>query len=151
MRTPSYSHSQAMWLLWIVLPTAGLAAALAAWEQGSPEGLGVVAVVVLSQLGVLLVLGRLTIELDQERIAWRFGYLGWPRWELPLRDVLSAEVVRTTALEGWGIRRTRRGMLYNASGFSAVALHLEDGRLVRLGSDEADRLAAFIGPRLRPR
>ena len=151
MRTPSYSHSQTMWLLWIALPPVTLTAGLAAWEQGSRSGLWVVALVTLSQVLLLLVLGRLTIELDQERIVWRFGYLGWPRWELALRDVLSAEVVRTTALEGWGIRRTRLGMLYNASGFGAVALHLEDGRLVRLGSDEADRLAAFIGARLPPR
>jgi len=39
-------------------------------------------------------------------------------------------------------------MLYNAQGLRAVRLRLRDGRTLRLGSDEPERLAAFITARL---
>jgi hypothetical protein len=73
----------------------------------------------------------------------RFGF-GWPRKTLPLKGIAAVEVTRTTFLEGWGLRRTRRGWLYNVSGFDAVLLRLADGRSMMVGTDEPRRLKAAI-------
>ena len=73
----------------------------------------------------------------------RFGP-GWPRKTVRLADIAAAEVTRTTFLEGWGVHRTRRGWLYNVSGFDAVLLRLANGRTLMVGTDEPRRLKAAI-------
>jgi len=150
MRHAVYSHTQALWLLWLIsLPiTAGVGALLVA-EKGAAAWPGV-AVLVLVMAGALLVLGSLTVEVGEGRVAWRFGVFGWPRWKLPVEQIVGVEVTTSTLLEGWGINRTKTGMLYNAHGLQAVRLQLRDGRTLRLGSDEPERLAGFIAARLPP-
>jgi len=148
MRTPSYAHSQWMWPLWVALPAASAAGVIALLADLGPDDARVAIVVAVAGLAVLLVLGKLTVEIDDALLQWRFGLLGWPRWRLPLADIAAVEKAGSTLAEGWGIRRTREGMLYNASGRLAVRLRLRDGRTIRLGSDEPERLAAFIAARL---
>lgn len=149
MQHPSYRHTQWLWLLWIVLPAATAAVVAAALAAAGGVGWAVVALVVAADLAVLLLLGCLTIELDDREIAWRFGLLGWPRWSLPLQDIAGAELAPSSPLEGWGIRRTRDGMLYNAAGMRTVRLVTTDGRRLRLGTDEPERLLGFLQARLR--
>lgn len=83
---------------------------------------------------LLLVLGRMVTEVYGDRLLWRFGWLPWPRWQVDLDDVVSVEPARSRWTEGWGLRFTADGMLYNASGTQAVRLVLRDGRRLRLGS-----------------
>lgn len=147
--TPSYERRQVLWLLWIVLPgTAALTWWLAGAVQAEPRAQLAVAAVAASELLVLAGLGRFVVRVQGDTLHWRFGYLGWPHWQLPLADIRTVEQARCTWVEGWGIRRTKEGMLYNARGSGAVRLTLKDGRRLRLGSDEPDRLAAFIAARL---
>lgn len=148
MRHAIYTRTQALQLLWAIsLPvTVGVGALLVA-EKGAVGWPGV-ALLLLVVAGVLLVLGHFTVEVGEGRVEWRFGMLGWPRWQVALDQVTRVEVTATTRLEGWGIQRTKSGMLYNAQGLGAVRLHLRDGRTLRLGSDEPERLAGFIAARL---
>ena len=151
MRYPAYRRSQTLWLLWILLPAsvAGIVGAMLSDSvRADIAGAGVVALVVGLQLLAIVLLGRFTVEVGEGRIEWRFGLIGRPRWSVALADVKVVETTRTRWCEGWGIRRTRRGWLYNASGFGAVELRLRDGRVIRLGSDEPDRLRSFITARL---
>jgi hypothetical protein len=87
--------------------------------------------------------GSLTVRIEGGELRVRFG-LGWPRKTLPLAEIASVEVTRTTFMEGWGIHRTRRGWLYNVSGFDAVLLQLTSGRSMMIGTDEPRRLKAAI-------
>ncbi len=148
MRHPVYAHTQSLRLLWAIsLPvTVGVGTAIVA-EKGAAGWPGV-ALLLLVTVGTLLVLGSFTVEVGEGRIEWRFGVLGWPRWQLALDEIVSVEVTTTSALEGWGIQRTKTGMLYNAQGLQALRLRLRDGRTLRLGSDEPERLAGFIASRL---
>ena len=86
----------------------------------------------------------LRIHVTDDELAWRFGHLGFPRGRIALADVAAAEVTRTTFWEGWGIRLTRRGWLYNVSGFDAVLVRRRNGKTFLLGSDEPRRLKAAI-------
>ena len=149
MAHPAYRRSQLLWLLWVVLPgTALLTWWLAGAVQAEPRAQLAVAAVAASELLVLAGLGRFVVQVDGHTLRWHFGYLGWPHWQLPLADIRAVEVARSSWVEGWGIRRTKEGMLYNARGSGAVRLTLKDGRRLRLGSDEPDRLAAVIAARL---
>jgi hypothetical protein len=86
----------------------------------------------------------LTVRIDGQALSWRFGHLGFPRGHVALTDIASAAVTRTTFWEGWGIRRTRRGWLYNVSGYDAVLVTRRDGKTFLLGSDEARKLKSAL-------
>ena len=150
METPAYTHSQVMKSLWLVLSFTALV--VCTTILGMPDGNPVwpVVLVLTLHIALLAVFGTFTIELDAQTLAWRFGLLGRPRWQLALADIASVELTRTTWFEGWGIRVTGEGMLYNAHGFGAVRLRLRNGRRLRLGSNEPERLKAFIEARLSP-
>jgi len=69
---------------------------------------------------------------------------GFWRKDTPLGDIASVERTRSSALEGWGIRITPRGMLYNVAGRDAVEVRLATGRRFRLGTDDPDGLVAAV-------
>jgi hypothetical protein len=149
MRTPSYSHSQAMWALWLALTAAGLAAmsgAIVALPAELPMHWLLFAA---APLVLLLVFGRLRVQVDAQALEWQFGYLGLPRWRLPLADIMAVTATRTGWVDGWGIHyRPGLGWVFNAWGFGAVRIEKRDGRVFRLGTDEPERLASVITARL---
>jgi hypothetical protein len=149
MSHPSYSHSQPLWLLWVWLPAVAVSGSIVWLRHLTHAALIVGGLIALLVLAWLL-LGRLTVEIESRVLRWSFGLFGLPRWRLPLADVVTVERVRTRAWEGWGIRRTSQGMLYNIAGFDAVRVTCRDGRTLRIGTDEPERLAAFIAARLHP-
>jgi hypothetical protein len=148
VRHAIYAHTQAVKLLWaIVLPvTVGVGVSLMT-EKGIAGWPGVALLLVVSVV-LMLALGHFTVEVGERRVEWRYGVLGWPCWDAALDRITGVEVTTSSAREGWGIRRTKTGMLYNAHGRQAVRLRLRDGRTLRLGSDEPQRLAAYIASRL---
>jgi len=82
----------------------------------------------------------MTIEISDTELTWYFGS-GFPLKRVPIGEVVSAEAVRTTAWNGWGIHYTSRGWLYNVSGYGAVAITLRNGKRFCLGTDEPEILA----------
>jgi hypothetical protein len=91
----------------------------------------------------------LTIRIDAQALSWRFGHLGFPRGRVALADIAAVAVTRTTFWEGWGIRRTRRGWLYNVSGYDAVIVTRRDGKAFLLGSDEPRKLKSALDAALQ--
>ena len=85
----------------------------------------------------------LRIDVTETEVRWRFGP-GLVRKSVPRGDIASAEPVRTSFIEGWGIHVSRFGWLYNVSGYDAVAVTLRDGRKFALGTDEPQALAAVL-------
>lgn len=141
---------QPMWTLLIVLPVVALGLAwTAGWHSGVLSLESGLTSAVLPVFAVLwLGLGRLVTEVRGDALVWRFGWLGWPRWRVPLDEIVAVEPARSRALEGWGIRLTGEGMLYNAHGLQAVRLTLRGGRRLRLGTREPQRLIQALRPRL---
>jgi hypothetical protein len=91
-------------------------------------------------LVLMWIFRSLTIEISDTELRWHFGS-GWPRRRVPLSAIVSAKPIRTSVMNGWGIHYTRRGRLYNVSGFGAVAIRLRSGRIFCLGTDEPEKLA----------
>lgn len=150
MRHPVYERAQSLVALWFILPTTLAVASISVMGASGDAALGVLGILFAVHTLLLAVFGRLLVQLDSRALEWRFGWLPWPRWRVPLDRIERVEVVHTRWYEGWGIRFTGQGMLYNAHGFGAVQLHLRGGRRLRLGSPEPERLADFLRARLAP-
>jgi hypothetical protein len=139
---PRYEHRQGGGITRIAFGiSALLLPALLLFDRASSPATYVAAPVLLL---AFLAFDGLRIRVTRDELAWRFGHLGFPRGRVALADIAAAEVTRTSFWEGWGIRRTRRGWLYNVSGYDAVLVTRRDGRTFLLGSDEPRKLKAAI-------
>lgn len=94
-------------------------------------------------VGVGLVGARLTATVDDATIVASFGW-GWPRRRIAVADVVDAGLVRNSWWHGWGIRKVRRGWMFNNAGRDAVELSLVSGRVFRIGTDQPGELLAAI-------
>lgn len=145
--TDRYAHTQRNPLLLLVLGAAGagtLASLAVPGARAIPFGarLTIVAAAVAMVVSGL-VFTTLTIVVDGGRLTWHFG-AGLARKSVPLAEIVSAEPVTTTWVDGWGIHLTARGWLYNVSGRDAVLVTLREGKRFMLGTDEPARLAAAL-------
>ncbi len=141
-----YSHTQTGWLmrLLVVAPAPFLLLLGPAARDHRATLLLLPLVILFTILGVLF--SSLTIEVDDQELRWRFGLGVW-RKSVALADIVIATPVRNPWWYGLGIHLTPYGWLYNVGGLDAVQIVLRDGRRVRLGTDEPDRLAHALAPR----
>ena len=145
---PSYRHAQPFTSLWTLMPFTSLAVASVLWLTADPHaqwGVGIVLVTTVLTLGVF---GRLLVEVDATMLRWQFGWLGVPRWSLPLAQIERCGAARGSA-SGAGIKGSRRHREYTAAlRSSAVRFVLKDGRSILIGTPGPDRLRAFVEARL---
>lgn len=146
MSRPVYEHRQFGWplvaiaaavaIFLLVMRTQGLPPPPAAW------------LVPLLLLVLAALFGSLRVKVDRDGVCWHFGPGVW-RKRVSLADIREVEVTRTRFWNGWGIRLTPRGWLYNVSGLDAVLIRTRDGKSVLIGTDEPRRLKAAIDRVLR--
>lgn len=141
-----YLHRQSGGFMLLVLLLPAAFCAWLAWTSGARWlYLLTVAFVVVAWL-----FSSLTIQVnDRELVSW-FGPGFWHVRE-PLERIVGVERTTSSGLEGWGIRITTRGMLYNVSGRDAVEIRLDTGRRFRLGTDDPDGLVAALRAHMRAR
>ena len=91
---------------------------------------------------------HLTVEDEVDRLSISFGPIELFRRVIRYDDIMSVETGRTTILDGFGIHMSLRGgWVWNIWGRDCVVLHLRKGTL-RVGTDDADRLADFLKSRI---
>jgi hypothetical protein len=143
--TPTYEHRQHGMLMIGGLGAGAvvvIAIATAAETRTDPVMIVGSAIVVLLAL-VLLLFSSLTVRVDPEHVALRFGP-GLIRKRFRTALILEAVPVRNRWWYGWGIRLTPHGWLFNVNGLDAVELRMADGHSYRIGTDEPDALAGAI-------
>jgi len=106
-------------------------------------GIPALSIISLVVLAIAFVFSSLTVEIDDRTLRAYFGP-GLTVKQVAVADIAAAEVMPASAWNGWGIRVTTRGMLYNVSGRGAVELTLKSGQRFRIGTDEEERLKAAI-------
>jgi hypothetical protein len=148
MTTPTaasirYSHTQAGTLMLVILPIGALALAVAAFTLPVMAARGALWAAAILLVILAWLFSSLTVEVTEDEIRWRFGP-GLIRFRLPRSDIESSRVVRNSWLNGFGIRMRPGFRLYNVSGLDAVELRLKSGDIRRLGSDDAEQLAAAL-------
>jgi hypothetical protein len=85
----------------------------------------------------------LTVEVSSDELTWYFGPGIW-RKSVARSEIESATPARNKWWWGWGIHLTPRGWLYNVSGLDAVEISLRNGKMLRIGSDQAPTLAEAL-------
>lgn len=86
----------------------------------------------------------LRVEDEGDALAIAFGPLPLFRKTVRYADLVSAEVGRTTLLDGWGIHASPRGgWVWNLWGRDCVVLQTTRGRLC-IGTDDAANLASLL-------
>lgn len=92
---------------------------------------------------------RLTVADQGERLSIRFGPVPLFRHSVRYEDIVSAEVGRTTILDGWGIHLSLRGgWVWNLWGRDCVVVSFKNGGTLRVGTDDADNLVRFIAQKI---
>jgi hypothetical protein len=145
MMSERYRHTQLAWTL-IVLVVAVVLAELTIVTFSAPQGtlsLALSGAVVAVAAVMLALFSTLTVVVDDRAVRLWFG-LGPLRREVMLADVTSARKVRNHWYAGWGVRIIPRGRLYNVGGMDAVELEMDNGRVVRVGTDQPDALLAAV-------
>jgi hypothetical protein len=141
-----YEHRQLGWPM-VASSLVPFLCLIAFWVVGQPAQrsfppLLIPGICVLSAI-VLIGFSTLSIVVTKTHLVARFG-IGLPRRAIALDDIASFVPTQTRWYEGWGIHYTRSGMLYNVQGFEAVRITLVNGRSLRIGTDEAQRLCNAI-------
>jgi len=140
----TYLHTQIGWVLLAAL-AAGAGVVVFATSK---TGWSTAASVVLTLLIVVAVLFcTLTVRINGGLLECRYGP-GLICKYIPLATIRGVRTVRTAWYQGWGIRLTSDGWLFNVSGLDAVEIELADGKRIRVGTDEPQVLAAAIRGRL---
>lgn len=106
-------------------------------------GIPALSIISLVVLAIAFVFSSLTVEIDDRTLRAYFGP-GITAKQVAVADIAGAEVMPASPWNGWGIRVTTRGMLYNVSGRGAVEITLKSGQRFRIGTDEEERLKAAI-------
>ena len=91
---------------------------------------------------------HLTVEDQIDRLSIRFGPIPLFRRTIRYDDIISAEIGRTTILDGWGIHMSLRGgWVWNLWGRDCVVLQLRKG-ILRVGTADAENLADFLNQKI---
>jgi len=146
-----YYHRQHAPLCWMLYALA-VALIFAAGILRNVPPQSVVSLILASTGGVILILAagfhHLTVADEIDRLSISFGPLPLFKRTVSYDQIVSAEVDRTTLMEGWGIHLSPRGgWVWNLWGRECVKLQLQKG-ILRVGTDDAQNLAAFVNGKL---
>lgn len=142
--TPGYSHKQTAPLC-MILYGGGIAAITLAVLLGDYLGVLIAGCVSLVLLILAPCFHHLTVEDQGDVLAIRFGPVPLFHRTVRYADIGSVEVGRTLLLDGWGIHLSvRGGWVWNLWGRACVVVRFKDGGTLRVGSDDADDLVAFL-------
>ena len=111
-----------------------------------PVGLLVLVVCLLVYL--LLMLSSLTVTIDEQFLRVRFGPGVFFR-KFPVSEFAGIGLKYTTFIWGWGIRWYFGGWLYNIAGFKSVEIIFKNGKKIRIGTNEPEKLSEAIRQAMR--
>ena len=140
----SYRHTQRAPWHWM-LDALGVALLVAAWLSSEPINARWLFV---GMATLFLLLGSsfryLAVEDQGDHLDIRFGPIPLFRRRVRYQDIRDVEIGETLLLEGWGIHMSPRGgWVWNIWGRDCVVIRLERSTLW-LGTDDAEKLAAFL-------
>lgn len=92
---------------------------------------------------------HLTVKDDGDRLSISFGPIPLFRRSVCYDDIQSAEVGRTTFLDGWGIHYSiRGGWVWNLWGRDCTLVRFKNGGKLWIGTDDAENLLEFLNGRI---
>jgi hypothetical protein len=148
-KTFGYSHTQKAQLCLSVYALAVVFLGLGWFVQDAPPIQWLFPPISVLMLVVAASFHHLTVEDQGDVLSVRFGPVPLFRKIVQYADIVSVEVGRMSLLDGWGIHMSMRGgWVWNLWGRDCVVLHFRDGRILRIGTDDAENLAGFLQSRV---
>jgi hypothetical protein len=142
--TPGYSHTQKAPLC-LVLYGSALFCFVLGGVVGDTPGIYFALAVGLVIAVLAPAFHHLTVADQGDRLTIRFGPVPLFGRTVRYADIEKAEVGRTLILDGWGIHYSvRGGWVWNLWGRDCVVVHLKNGGVLRIGTDDAENLARFL-------
>lgn len=141
MESPRYKHTQIGWVSVGIMGVVTLLLFQVGLVGTAPRI--VLQFVALALVAAAIVFSYQTIVVTDTEVVSRFA-LGIMPKRIPLDDIVRVEFSPSTWYEGWGIRLTTRGWLYNVSGFGAVEFTTRDGNRMRFGTDDSSGLITAV-------
>ena len=142
--TPGYSHKQTAPLC-LILYGSALACITLAMMIGESAGIYIAGGVSLLIALLAPCFHHLTVVEQGELLAIRFGPIPLFRRTVRYAEIEKVEVGRTMILEGWGIHFSiRGGWVWNLWGRDCVVVHFWNGGVLRIGTDDGEKLAGFL-------
>ncbi|WP_319579091.1 hypothetical protein [uncultured Methanospirillum sp.] len=92
----------------------------------------------------LLFFSTLTVQVTESAVCIRFGPVPVIRKRIPLEKIHEWSRVTTPWYYGWGLRYIKNGTLYNISGFDGVEIRFQEGKRIRIGTDDPAGLTEAI-------
>lgn len=109
------------------------------------------AVVAFVLMFVALTFSTLTIEGHYDHITLVFGPVPLFRFRVSFSKLRDVQIARTSVLDGFGISWFPfRGLTYKIWGADCVRLKI-GRRTIRVGTDDPERLARFLGSKVKNR
>lgn len=147
----AYHHTQRAPLHWVLYPPSGFLLAMGWLNRGDPLLALALAGAAALMAALAFCFQHLTIRDEGAWLAVRYGPLPVFRTRIAYADISAVEPSRSSWIDGWGIHWIPgRGSTYNLWGFACVQLQVQ-GRTVRIGTDDAENLAAFLQAKLPPK
>jgi hypothetical protein len=134
-----YRHTQVSYVTLVVMLVAALGIVALGRLSPLPVAFVVAGLIIVSAV----LFSSFTVEINDRELRFHFGPGFW-RKRFPLTEIVGANATRSSWWEGWGIRITPRGMLYNVSGTDAVDITLRSGQHFRIGTDEPEVLVQSV-------
>jgi len=108
--------------------------------------------IILLTVGLLLLVfapsfHHLTVADEGDRLAIRFGPLPLLKRRIRYVDIQDVKIGRTVPfIEGWGVHYSllRFGWVWNIWGLDCVVIRLSRLRIIVVGTDDVENLAAFL-------
>ena len=148
---PDYSRTQKAPLCLLIYALAVVFLALGYFAQDAPPVQWLFPPIGLLMLVLAASIHHLTVEDRGDVLAIRFGPVPLLRRTVRHADIGSVEVGRTLLLDAWGIHMSiRGGWVWNLWGRTCVVVHFKHGGTLRIGTDDAENLAAFLRGRVNP-
>lgn len=147
-RPESYRHTQRgrfHYLVW----TIGAAQLVSAFLVSDPLLALFLGLSGFLMVGIGFVFGELCIADGGSELRLRYGPVPLVGRNVRYEDIESVARGRSSWIDGFGIHWIPgRGWTWNLWGFDCVELGLSGGKRLRIGSDDADGLAAFLRERV---
>ncbi|MBL8816490.1 MAG: hypothetical protein JNL58_10705 [Planctomyces sp.] len=145
-----YSHTQAAPLCLLIYVLAAVFFSLGFLVRDAPPLPWLFPPIGLLMLVLAASFHHLSVMDQSELLMIRFGPVPLFRRSVSYADVATVEIGRTLLLDGWGIHMSiRGGWVWNLWGRDCVVLRFKNGGTLRIGTDDAEPLAAFLRTRIR--
>lgn len=148
--TAAYRHTQRAPLCLLLYALALIFMAIGFFVDGVPPIRLMFPLLSLLMLVFAASFHHLTVNDNGDRLSISFGPIPLFRRSVRYEDIKTAEIGRTTFLDGWGIHMSLRGgWVWNLWGRDCVVVRFKKGGVLRIGTDDEVNLTAFLSDQIK--